>query len=377
MTIAKKLAYIEQQKADLDAEAAILREFADDTNIESLVRVSGVWRVTFGSGSRKMLQAFSPLNSKMEFRHGNWEATPEDRPLDWNQPILGIVGSKNGVSWYHKLPSGTVVHMTAPNVGMSGMEGYTMRTEAHTYVWARTPAPMTTVMKLMPTDEAFNAWADFQSAEGYNVVQRLFVNAIKSHVQHDRGVSFDMLPVPANADVMKIGDDVLQVLRCSGDFGPEETYPEGGFNFSRIGQFWQHFTRAQAERLIAFAQTQRCNLERLDAEVRAKACEAAKQALVKLQDSYLGAVADTPVAKVLERWVQQETGYPFEISIRSELYGRTPGRYSLWLTLQRFHEGAELNVPSVYDKNGFSFQAPSFFEYLPNNGSFSRELMVA
>ena len=377
MTIAKKLAFIEKQKADLEAEAAILRQFPEDTNISMVFISNGTWHVNLGLSAGDMLQAFPPLNSKMELNHGNWEATPEDRPLDWEQPILGIWGHKSGVSWYHKLPSGLVVQMTASNTNIGFMEGYERRSEAHTYVWARVPAPSTTAKKLIPSDEQAEAWAKFAKAEDYNVLQRLFVNAVKSYVQNDRNVTFDMLPVPANADVMKIGDDVLQVLRCSGDFGPKETYPEGGINFSRIGQFWQSFDRAQAERLIAFAQSQRCNLERLDAAARADAFECAKQALRKLEATYLTSVADSPVNSVLTRWVQQETGYPIEVTVRTEMSGRIPGRYSLWLVLQKFHEHAELNVPAVYDKKGFSYQAPAFYEYVPNRGTFARQPSMA
>jgi hypothetical protein len=374
MEIAQRLKEISRQKAELDAEAEILELLPQELDVSSLFCLHGDWHLNVRGDLPRILELLPPLNAKMEKADGSWRAYPEDKPLDWNQRILALRANRRGVEWHYKMSFGPILQVRAENAVLPVPEGYEVELSgAHHVVAVRKLQPLP-AFPVTPEDAWESAWDGFFEKEKYGAQQRMFANTLRVATSRNQEISMDMLPIPVGEEVLQVGDATLKVLRSGGDSGPAETVPATSpfYAFARIGRFWNAFTKEEAQRLVDFANTQRCYLVQCQEDFVKAGIAKAKAAIEKFQAEYMGSIANPPVASVLTRYVQEQTGYPVEVHICSDTPGiRNSRKEELWLHLCKWNERAWLVYPETYTATGFNFQNPAFYQYVPNNKGFS------
>jgi hypothetical protein len=375
MTIADRIQQIQKERTQLEQQLEFLTKLPADLPVELAYQFRGEWHVTLSGSAAAALEALPPSNAAVRLVDGCWQATPENRPLDWSQRILAIIGDKNGLSWYHYLPCATLVRVHVKSRLPQMPVGYELAPSVHNYVFVRQLAPLAQPLQENPESNWTAVWDAFFTQEGYNEKQKMFARILRHLSKTSQEVSFGMLPIPA-AGTLKVGDGELVVM-TAGTVGCTETLPEDSpfHAFRRIGNFWNSFTRAQAERLIEFANSMRTDLKQTEEDAVKVGLAQAVQAVAQFQDTYLQTVANAPDAAVLTRWVQEKTGYPVQVSIRGEINGcRYNGVYRLWIYLWRWNESAQITLPQTYQPQGFDWQNPPFYQYEPNAGKFAEAI---
>lgn len=375
MEIAQRLQQIVEQKAQLDTEAALLAALPQDLDVTSLYQISGEWHLTVAGKLPRLLELLPPCNCRMTLVGGMWMAAPEDKPLDWNQRVLAIVGAKSCVEWYFQHPAGLTLRVSVPKARLPAPEGYELAKALHNSVLIRKTVPLES-LAVSPDTAWTETWDAFMKQEGYTTTKRTFAILMRQVSARDQEITSGMLPVPV-ADTLQVGDATLQILRSSGTFGEPETIPEGSpfTAFPGIGHFWSRYTEAEAARLVAFANTMRCNLAQRQSDDVSKGLANAVGAIAAFQELYLGTLATYPDAAVLTRFVQEQTGYPVEVSLRDNLRNY-PKQIDLGLYLWGKYAYVSIDLPSAYSDAGFDFQNPAFYQYVPNNQRFFEEQAV-
>lgn len=377
MEIAQRLKEISRIKAELDAEAEILELLPRELNVSSLFRISGNWHLNVKGQLPRLLELLPPVNARMSMVDGSWQAYPEDKPLDWNQRALALRSDKNGVEWHYKMSFGPILSVKAESARLPVPEGYEVAPGVHNAVAVRKLQPLAAFVAT-PEESWQTVWEDFFKKEQYGARQRMFACAIRVASSRDQEITMEMLPIPAGGDTMQIGDATLEVLRSANDTGPAETTPEGSpFYLARIGHFWRAFSKDQAQRLVDFCNAQRCDLKKRQEAYVQEGIAKAKEAIAKFQAEYMGSIANYPEASVLTRYVQEQSGYPVSVAIRSNLRGHVNREISLWLHLCKWNIDASLTHPEVYSPTGFDFHDPVFYQYQPNSQSLFPAVAVA
>lgn len=337
MDIAKHLQNVAKEQALLTAKTAVLKSLPQNLDVEHLFYLNARWHLYLNGDVQVALAALPPSNARMTLDNGTWVAEPEDRPLDWNQRVLPVSANQSGVNWFAKLTMGEIIEVTVKDASLPIPPGYSLSASVHSTVAVREVQSMP--LAISPVGDWEQAWQGFFEAEGYTAAQRYSTQMLQALSKKGREVTVATLPAPS------IGDA---------------------------------FTQEQLDRLLAFANAQRCDLEKRQGAAAKDGIAKARTAIAEFQTLYLdGGVANSPVDEVLTQWVQEKTGYPVSVSIRSPLIGyRTPGVYELYIHLWRFNEIAVIKMPAVYNKAGFDFQNPSFYQFVPNNQRFSKEEAV-
>jgi hypothetical protein len=360
-----------RQRRELDSELELLKKLPEGLELRSVFHYAGYWRVNLESSLASSLALLPPCNATMTLRDGSWIADPENQPLNWEQRVLALVQSRSGVTWFHYLADGTGVEVNVEGARLPALDGYVTHSAHHHAVLVRKPRALA-MPAISAEDQDQADWDAFYATEGYSERQKMFARVFHIVAKRNLEITVEMLPVPA-ATTMEVAGETLEIRHGSGQL-PAEKVPEGStlHGLTRMGRFWGFFTREQAERLVAFASSQRKDMQQAQADSVRPGLQLALAAIASFQEKFLSApVANAPDAEVLTRWVQMQTGYPVTVSVRDSLTGRRNGVYELWLHLWKWNEGAKLTVPNdVYDPAGFDFQNPSFYAYEDNAGQF-------
>lgn len=358
------------QQRQLQEEIDLVSKLPPELDINTAFKLHGQWHVTLLSPAKTALTLLPPVNQRMRLHSGVMAPEPVEpvEPLNWKQPILAVWGTGSDIRWRTMLPDGTPVNVSA--VGPLDLpRGYEWRRPHHSVLMARKLVKPSGLAK-SPSQEFDEAWARFMDEQGYRAYQRQFAAVFKVASSNDHMLTPEMLPVPVAA-TMEVAGETLVIAR-SGP-GPAETVPEGSrlYALPRIGVFWNAFTREEAQTLIDFANQQRRKVNTLGNEWAKAALKKASEALQRFQQTYLATPATSDIdADVLTYWLQKETGLPVTVVVRSDSRYRKPGVHHLWLQCNRHLEDASVDIGEIRNPAGFDFQAPDFYVYEDNAGSF-------
>ena len=376
MEIAQRLERIATQQAELEAEKNLLGQLPQDLDVESLFPIQGEWQLKVNGKLPQLLEMLPPQNARMSLVGGMWFSEPEDRPLDWNQRVLAVTQSRYGVEWHHKLPSGVRLAVQVAKAKLPIPEGYERVVSLHTTVAVRKLQDVSTPEVVSPDTAFSDAWNAFFATEDYRTTRRILASVFRTLSSRNVELSFDMLPNPA-ADVMQLGDATLLICR---PFGQRrgDTYPEGSplQALERMGDFWGCFDVAEAKRLIAFANAQRCDLDKIQGDALDEGFAKAIAAVKEFEATHLGKAANGPDAAVLQRWIREKTGLAVKVEITPKTPLKSNSQFSVWLALWGSERRLDLSLPTSYERTGFDFQNPSFYQYVPNNQRFFEEQAV-
>ena len=373
MKVEQHLLRIQAAHQALEAETRLLSKLPREFDVENLFRLNGAWSVRSSAPLDALLGALPPCHSRVVREQGSFVLKPQGGPVDWNTRYLPLTVSDKGTFWFHQLSDGEFIGVYGTSGLLNLPEGYGWQHGAHNRAISRRVRTPVTFQK-SPEDLAAEKWHAFFKAENYTASQKAIANMLRAHVEKDRPLDIGMLPRAAPT-TMEVAGAPLE-MRYAGNAAPQEVLPPGSplVALHRWGPFWRCFTKEQAERLVAFAQSCQCNLAEVQRAEVEKGTALALAALETFAESYLKQpMASSGVCpEVLTHWVRAETGYPVQVSVRDNpTTSRLDGVHWLWVYLWKWNTAAELVTPmEAFQPTGFDWENPSFYEYEPNSGTF-------
>ncbi len=371
MTTQERLDERRAALAEVQREIDFLELLPPDLPVRHAYRLHGQWYLSLTGGALADLLPALPAQP-ICLRADGWgrleahAAQAHEVDLPCCALAYPVWYTRGGLNWFTRIgKENLLVRVTAADASMQDPTGYARQGTTDLY-WTRKRVQPLLHDSQGPQVDFDSAWEAFFAVERYTEAQKMFARVFR--MQSARNVDLSAMDLPLKpVEVLEVAGEQLQVRR-SGP-GVPETVPEGSklFALPRIGLFWNRFTDEQAERLLQFSNAFRRELEAEDAAFIKQTLTQAREAAQRFIREHVQTQRNRPKADVLQYAIQRELGVAVSVSPRESLTRSLGDRvqYAYWMHLRRYNEDLTIELPALYDPQGFDWDFPGIVDYEP------------